>query len=114
MTVHVFAQNAARAAGGCAHEGAVATRLGLPSIPVAAAVSGVRFWISLVEDTGARIHFCRLSTARGAALVGLAQQRGLPVTADVVAHQLFLNDPPLDGCPALCTWMPPLRHAEEC
>src|SRR3546814_4847598 len=80
MTVHVFAQNAALAAGGCAHEGAVATRLGLPSIPVAAEVSGVRFWISLVEDTGARIHFCRLSTARGAELVGLAQQRGLPVT----------------------------------
>src|SRR3546814_8307154 len=38
MTVHVFAQNAALAAGGCAHEGAVATRLGLPSIPVAAEV----------------------------------------------------------------------------
>lgn len=113
MTVHVFAQNAALAAGGCAHEGAVATRLGLPAIPVAAEVSGVRFWISLVEDTGARIHFCRLSTARGAELVGLAQQRGLPVTADVAAHQLFLTDADIDGFNALCHVMPPLRSAED-
>lgn len=113
MTVHVFAQNAALAAGGCAHEGAVATRLGLPSIPVAAEVSGLRFWISLVEDTGARIHFCRLSTARGAELVALAQQRGLPVTADVAAHQLFLTDADIDGFNALCHVMPPLRSSED-
>src|SRR3546814_6211402 len=85
----------------------------LPSIPVAAEVSGVRFWISLVEDTGARIHFCRLSTARGAELVGLAQQRGLPVTADVAAHQLFLTDADIDGFNALCHVMPPLRSAED-
>jgi dihydroorotase len=113
MTVHVFAQNAALAAGGCAHEGAVATRLGLPSIPVAAEVSGIRFWISLVEDTGARIHFCRLSTARGAELVALARQRGLPVTADVAAHQLFLTDADIDGFNALCHVMPPLRSRED-
>lgn len=113
LTVHVFAQNAALAAGGCAHEGAVATRLGLPSIPVAAEVSGIRFWISLVEDTGARIHFCRLSTARGAELVALAQQRGLPVTADVAAHQLFLTDADIDGFDARCHVMPPLRSAAD-
>ncbi|HVT35098.1 MAG TPA: dihydroorotase, partial [Nevskiaceae bacterium] len=46
LTVHVFAQNPALANGGCAHEGAVATRLGLPPIPVAAEVSAIRFWIS--------------------------------------------------------------------
>ncbi|NGY04562.1 dihydroorotase [Solimonas terrae] len=113
LTVHVFAQNAALAAGGCAHEGAVATRLGLASIPVAAEVSGIRFWISLVEDTGARIHFCRLSTARGAELVALARERGLPVTADVAAHQLFLTDTDVDGFNALCHVMPPLRSSED-
>jgi dihydroorotase len=113
LTVHVFAQNAALAAGGCAHEGAVATRLGLPSIPVAAEVSGLRFWISLIEDTGARVHFCRLSTARGAELVERAQQRGLPITADVAAHQLFLTDADIDGFNALCHVVPPLRSSED-
>src|SRR5690606_5937794 len=82
LTVHIFAQDAALAAGGCAHEGPVATRLGLPPIPAAAEVAALRFWISLVEDTGSRVHFCRLSTARGAELIETAQQRGLPVTAD--------------------------------
>ncbi|MFT4046681.1 MAG: dihydroorotase, partial [Solimonas sp.] len=113
VTVHVFAQNAALAAGGCAHEGAVATRLGLPAIPVAAEVSGLRFWISLIEDTGARAHFCRLSTARGAKLVASAQQRGLPVTADVAAHQLFLTDADVDGFNAQCHVVPPLRSAAD-
>ncbi len=113
LTVHVFAQNAALAGGGCAHEGPVATRLGLPAIPVAAEVADIRLWISLVEDTGARVHFCRLSTARGAELVGLAQRRGLPVTADVAAHQLFLTDADLDGFNPLCHVVPPLRSAED-
>ncbi|WP_084197235.1 dihydroorotase [Solimonas soli] len=113
VTVHVFAQNAALAAGGCAHEGPVATRLGLPAIPVAAEVSGIRFWISIIEDTGARVHFCRLSTARGAELVALARQRGLPVTADVAAHQLFLTDVDVDGFDARCHVMPPLRSAAD-
>lgn len=113
LTVHVFAQNPALANGGCAHEGPVATRLGLPPIPVAAEVSAIRFWISLVEDTGARVHFGRLSTARGAALVASAQKRGLPVTADVAAHQLFLTDADLIGFNAMCHVIPPLRSAED-
>ena len=113
LTVHVFAQNPALANGGCAHEGPIATRLGLPPIPVAAEVSAIRFWISLVEDTGARVHFGRLSTARGAALVRSAQKRGLPVTADVAAHQLFLTDADVVGFNAMCHVIPPLRSAED-
>ena len=113
LTVHVFAQNPALANGGCAHEGPIATRLGLPPIPVAAEVSAIRFWISLVEDTGARVHFGRLSTARGAALVASARKRGLPVTADVAAHQLFLTDVDVEGFNAMCHVIPPLRSAED-
>lgn len=109
LTVHVFAQDSSLANGGCAHEGAVATRLGLAPIPVAAEVSALRFWISLVEDTGARVHFGRLSTARGAELIETAQGRGLPVSADVAAHQLFATDAALEGFNALAHLLPPLR-----
>ncbi|MFP5306467.1 MAG: dihydroorotase, partial [Gammaproteobacteria bacterium] len=101
------------AAGGCAHEGAVATRLGLPAIPVAAEVAALRFWISLVEDTGARVHFCRLSTARGTELIELARSRGLPVSADVAVHQLHLSDVDVDGFDARCHVLPPLRSAAD-
>ena len=113
LTVHVFAQNPALANGGCAHEGPVATRLGLPPIPVAAEVSAVRFWISLVEDTGATVHFGRLSTARGAWLVESAQKRNLQVTADVAAHQLFLTDQDVNGFNPMCHVIPPLRSAQD-
>lgn len=113
LTVHVFAQNPALANGGCAHEGPVATRLGLSPIPVAAEVSAIRFWISLVEDTGARVHFGRLSTARGAEMIEAARKRKLPVTADVAAHQLFLTDLDVDGFNAMAHVIPPLRSAED-
>ncbi|HEY0974220.1 MAG TPA: dihydroorotase [Solimonas sp.] len=113
LTTHVFAQDGVLAAGGCAHEGPVATRLGLSPIPSAAEVAAIRTWITLVEDTGAAVHFCRLSTARGAGLVESAQKRGLPVTADVAAHQLFLTADDVDGFDARCHLIPPLRAAED-
>lgn len=113
LRVHVFAQDSTLAAGGCAHEGAVATRLGLSPIPAAAEVAAIRFWISLVEDTGASVHFCRLSTAKGAGLIESAQKRGLPVTADVAVHQLFLIDDDVDGFNAQCHLVPPLRSVED-
>ncbi|PPE75357.1 dihydroorotase [Solimonas fluminis] len=113
LTVHVFAQDPALSNGGCVHEGPVGTRLGLAPIPAAAEVAALRFWISLVEDTGASIHIGRLSTAKGAGLVDSAQRRGLPVTADVAVHQLFLTDEDVDGFNAQCHVIPPLRSAED-
>ncbi|MES2883475.1 MAG: dihydroorotase [Pseudomonadota bacterium] len=113
LTVHVVAFDAALANGGCAHEGAMATKLGLSAIPVAAEVAAIRQWISLVEDTGAAVHFGRLSSARGAELVESAQARRLPVTADVAAHQLFLTDAALEGFNAMAHVIPPLRSVDD-
>jgi len=113
LTVHVVALDPSLANGGCAHEGPVATRLGLPAIPVAAEAVAMRVWISLIEDTGARVHFGRLSSARGVGLLKTAQARGLPVTADVAAHQLFMTADDVNGFNAMAHVMPPLRAAED-
>lgn len=113
MAVHVFAQNPALTNQGCAHEGPVATRLGLAPVPVAAEVSAIRFWISLVEDTGAAVHFGRLSTARSVSMVEAARNSGLKVTADVAAHQLFLTAEDVLGFNANCHVIPPLRSADD-
>jgi dihydroorotase len=113
LTVHVVPLDPTLGAGGCAHEGAVATRLGLPAIPVAAEVASIRAWISLVEDTGARVHFGRLSSARAVELLASAKSRKLPVTADVAAHQLFLTDTALTHFNAICHVLPPLREAAD-
>ncbi len=113
MTVHVTAQDASLSRGGCAHEGAIGTRMGLTPIPVSAEVLALRTWISLVEDTGARIHVGRISCARSVELLASARQRGLPITADVAAHQLMLTDAALAGFNAQAHVIPPLRSEND-
>ena len=113
LTVHVVPQDAALADGGCAHEGAVATRLGLPAVPVAAETVAIAQWLALVEETGGRVHFGRLSSARGVEMVAQAHAAGLPVTADVAAHQLFLTEDSIDGYDSACHVRPPLRSAAD-
>ncbi len=94
---------------GCAHEGTVATHLGLPGIPSAAETAALGQQLALVEQTGAKTHFCRLSTARAATMVANARLEGLPVSADVCAHQLFLTENDISGFNTLCYTIPPLR-----
>ncbi len=96
-------------AGGCAHEGAVATRLGLPGIPASAETVIIGRDLALIEEVGVRAHFCRLSTRRGAEMVAEARERGLAVSADVSAHQLHLDERFLANFDSLCHLSPPLR-----
>lgn len=77
---------------GCVHEGVISTRLGLAGIPEIAETIAIARDLALVERTGVRAHFCRLSTAGSVELISAAQQRGLPVTADTSAHQLHLTE----------------------
>jgi dihydroorotase len=95
--------------GGLVHEGLIATQLGLPGIPEAAEVLGVARDLALAEQTGARVHFRGLSTARATAMLAEARARGLPVSADVAAHQLWLTEDALAGFNAQAHLIPPLR-----
>jgi len=95
--------------GGCAHDGAIATRLGLPGIPASAETVIIGRDLALVEEVGVRAHFCRLSTGRGAEMVAEARDRGLAVSADVSAHQLHLSEHFLENFDSLCHLNPPLR-----
>lgn len=113
LTVHVQPQDPSLAGHGCAHEGPVATRLGLAPIPTAAETVAIAQWLALVEETGARVHFGRLSTRRGAEMVAAAQGAGLPVSADVAVHQLFLTDGDVAGYRPDCHVVPPLRTAAD-
>ena len=59
--------------GGVAHDGEVATRLGLPAIPPAAETIALATILALVRGTGVRVHLCRLSTAEGVAMLRAAK-----------------------------------------
>ncbi len=96
------------------HEGWVATRLGIAGIPVAAETAALARYLALAEETGAQVHFQRISSGRGAAMVKEARERGLPVTADVAMHHLFLTEMDVSGYDSQCNVQPPLRsHADR-
>lgn len=101
------------AAGGCAHEGAVATRLGLPGIPAMAETVAVARDLELVAHTGVRAHFAQLSTAGAVAMIAEARRKGLKVTADVAVHQLLLTESAIEGFNALAHVRPPLRSLAD-
>jgi dihydroorotase len=98
---------------GCAHEGAVGCRLGLPGIPVAAETVAVARDLALLEQTRAIIHFRGLSTAAAVRMLRRAHKEQLRVTADVSAHQLHLTEMDLDGFNSNCHVEPPLRSLTD-
>ena len=113
LAVVFHPEDAELAAGGCAHEGPVATRLGLPAIPAMAETVAVARDLELVAHTGVRAHFAQLSTAGAVAMIADARKRGLKVTADVAVHQLLLTDDAVDGFNAMAHVRPPLRSLAD-
>lgn len=77
---------------GVAASGALATRLGLAGVPVAAETIALFTIFELMKSTGARVHLCRLSSAAGVALVRAAKAEGLPVSCDVSINSLHLTE----------------------
>ena len=74
------------------HEGAVATRLGVPGIPALAEEVMIARDLLLAEVTGGHVHVAHISTGRAVDLVRRAKARGVRVTAEVCAHHLALTD----------------------
>ena len=99
--------------GGVAHDGEVATRLGLATIPASAETIALAAIFALVRETGARVHLCRLSTADGVAMVAAAKKGGLAVTCDVAVHHLHLCDNDIGWFNAQCRLVPPLRGTRD-
>jgi dihydroorotase len=98
---------------GVAHDGEVATRLGLPGIPSMAETIALSTILTLVRETGVRVHLCRLSAAESVAMVRAAKQEGLPVTCDVAVHHLHLCDVDLGWFASDARLVPPLRTTRD-
>jgi dihydroorotase len=113
FTVWLRPQDANLSAGGVAHEGEVATRLGLPPIPVIAETIALRTIVETMAATGARVHLARISSAAGVRLVQEAKSRGAPLTCDVGVHHLHLCDRDISDVDANCRLTPPLRDPSD-
>jgi dihydroorotase len=101
------------ARGGVAHDGEVATRLGLPAIPAFAETIALDAIFELVRATGVHVHLARLSTHDGVARMRAAKKAGLPVTCDVAIHHVHLCDVDIGWFNAHCHLVPPLRGTRD-
>ena len=111
--VWLRAEDLSLARGGVAHDGEVATRLGLPGIPPFAETIALATILELVRATGARVHVCRLSTAAAVEMIRQAKGDGLPVSCDVGIHYVHLSDMDLGYFDAHCRLVPPLRSQRD-
>ena len=99
--------------GGVAASGSVATRLGLSGVPVSAETVALHTMLELVRATGARVHFCRISSAAGVDILRAAKREGLPVTADVSINSLHLSDVDIGYFDSAMRVTPPLRQGRD-
>jgi dihydroorotase len=106
-------QDAFLAKDGVAHDGEVATRLGLAAIPSCAETIALAGILTLARETGARIHICRLSSREGVALIRAAKAEGLPVTCDIAIHHAHLSEMDIGFFDANCHLVPPLRSQRD-
>ncbi|WP_332815069.1 dihydroorotase [Ramlibacter sp.] len=98
---------------GVAASGPLATRLGLPGVPVAAETIALHTIFELVKATGARVHLCRISSAAGVELVRQARDQALPVTCDVSINSLHLTDADIGYFDSRMRLSPPLRQLRD-
>jgi dihydroorotase len=98
---------------GVAHDGEVASRLGLTGIPVAAETVAIATALQLAAHTGVRLHLSRLSSAAGIDLVRAARRAGMQVTCDVAIHHLHLSEMDIGYFDSNARVDPPLRSARD-
>ncbi|MBS3964225.1 MAG: dihydroorotase [Methylomonas sp.] len=98
---------------GCAHEGAVASRYGLPGIPEAAESIALTQALELAQLTGCRLHIGQISCWQSVIKLQQAKKYGLDVSADVAAHQLHLTEDDIVPFDSHYHVMPPLRSAAD-
>ena len=98
---------------GVAAGGAVATRLGLSSVPVAAETIALHTIFELMRATGAAVHLCRISSAAGVELVRQAKAAGLAVSCDVSINSLHFTDADIGYFDTRMRLAPPLRQDSD-
>ena len=113
FTLFLHAEEPFLAKGGVAHDGEVASRLGLKGIPSAAEALALANILRIAKETGARIHISRLSTAEGVGMIREAKKQGVHISCDVSANHLHLTEHDIGFFDANCHLKPPLRTQRD-
>jgi dihydroorotase len=98
---------------GVAHDGEVATRLGLRGIPVAAETLRIATLLQLAQAAGVKLHITRISSAAGLKLIEEARAEGVAVSCDISINHLHLCDIDIGYFNPNCHLVPPLRTTSD-
>ena len=112
-TLFLHAEEPFLATNGVAHDGEVATRLGLKGIPSAAEALALASILRIAQETKAKVHISRLSTAEGVAMIRAAKAQGVKVSCDVSINQLHLTEHDIAYFNAHCHLKPPVRTQRD-
>lgn len=113
LTVFLTPQEHSLSINGCAHEGSIATLLGLPGISTAAETTAVARDLALIEQIGGRAHFLNLSTSQAVQMIGRARYDGHQISCNVSAHQLHLTEMDIADFDSQCHVIPPFRTQRD-
>ncbi|MBI2313980.1 MAG: dihydroorotase [Betaproteobacteria bacterium] len=98
---------------GVAHDGEVATRLGLAAIPACAETIAVSTILLLAREAGCGVHLCRISSAEAVDMIRGAKARGMAITCDVSANHVHLSEMDIGYFDSNAHLMPPLRSLRD-
>jgi dihydroorotase len=113
FTVWLRPQDAFLAKDGVAHDGEVASRLGLSGIPACAETIAISKILLLMKETGAKVHLCRLSTRDGVEMVREAKKTGLPLSCDIGVHHAHMSEMDIGYFDSNCHLIPPFRSLRD-
>jgi len=91
------------------NEGEMSLKLGLKGMPGAAEDIMIARDIELARLTGGRVHFLHVSTARAVTLIRRAKEDGIAVTAEVLPHNITLDEGAISGFNTNAKMSMPLR-----
>lgn len=113
FTLFLHAEEPFLAKDGVAHDGEIASRLGLKGIPSAAEALALASILRIAKETGARVHISRLSTAEGVEMIREAKKINPNISCDVSANQLHLTEHDIGFFDSNCHVKPPLRTQRD-
>ena len=113
FTLFLHAEEPFLAKDGVAHDGEIASRLGLKGIPSAAEALALASILRIAKETGAKVHISRLSTAEGVGMIREAKKQGVNISCDVSANHLHLTEHDIGFFDTNCHLKPPLRTQRD-
>ena len=95
------------------NEGTKSLRLGLLGNDYLSETIPLSIIIQMIEKLNIKIHFTKISSAKGINILNSAKDRGLPITYDVSINNLLLNDTLIEDFDTNTNLIPPIRSKSD-